>query len=762
MAIFNRRKSEKKPGVQEKKSPVVSPIEKQTPHPKYVHVPQHAAADSLNVKVPTARPDMRELVRREMTAPGTSKLVAPKLKSTNSWSAGDLTIATILEQGPARHSSRHSSFNAAHRRPTYRSSTSLGRSPLSNIIVEEELSETTGDTPAESTSSSDDGLEMKHGKSKLHVPAKEASAAKPTPELVSEPLAETSKALQLNPPITDKVDSFVDLPSEGSPVATVSPSADAYVRKSSPNLEERPTTPDRSLHLDLAIPPKSPTIDVFIESPKDDWFAENSRISRAFLENSAAEEAQEELHAPSIPKDSIEIPVESKAATDQSPMLESCATSLATGSQSEAPVNDSSVLESCASSMDLLQTPPASRGRLRQSESVDDGRSSSLGRAEHNEYIARQANAYNTVLGHLYPAGRSVTSPPDSMRHLHQSQRVSNQSPSRDGCRESLSVLQESTAQPPRLAHQAQLHEGSRRSPSVSSGSPSQSRRLSQQTQRYEGRRQSNSISSESSHSLWVPYHTQQADASFARVDMLMNQAGTQRFNTMIFHGHVSQTPEPSFVDYSGGIAFTRHGSFDSSSRVSDSRCMTATDDRLAAAQIESTYRQSAIDLFLNENTDSSSHCSRNDSESTVSMNDSGYASNSKYHTYSTSDSNNQHDSQCAYSVSSASNSISGKSHAYTNSDVSSLFPPPQVPNDPHRKLAQVLGNDFRPEAPQSAPAPLKERPLLMTEFLRSEEPPMVTRLEYPPSPPPAPKDMNLPGAEPKKKKSFMGRMRTK
>lgn len=83
---------------------------------------------------------MRELVRREMTAPGGNKLLAPQLKANKSWSAGDLTIASIMEQpinmGPARHSSRHSSFNSAHRRPQYRTTTSsLRRSPLANTIV---------------------------------------------------------------------------------------------------------------------------------------------------------------------------------------------------------------------------------------------------------------------------------------------------------------------------------------------------------------------------------------------------------------------------------------------------------------------------------------------------------------------------------------------------------------------------------------------------------------------------------------------------
>lgn len=136
MAIFGRKKSTKK-GEEEKKAQEVSPAMKNPLQSKYIHVPQHAAADSLSVVKKAARPDMRELVRREMTAPGTDKLVAPKLKSNKSWSAGDVTIASILEQtdmGPARHSSRHS-LNSAHRRPPFRSSTSLARSPLSNTIV---------------------------------------------------------------------------------------------------------------------------------------------------------------------------------------------------------------------------------------------------------------------------------------------------------------------------------------------------------------------------------------------------------------------------------------------------------------------------------------------------------------------------------------------------------------------------------------------------------------------------------------------------
>jgi hypothetical protein len=138
MAIFGRRKKSKK-AVDEAKpvEPIVAVKPEQS---KYVHVPSHAAADSLNVVVLPTKPDMRQLVREQMMGTG-DKFVVPRLKSNHTWSAGDISIASILEQplelSPLRKSTRHSSFNSSNRRPPFRTSTSFAkaRSPLSNIIV---------------------------------------------------------------------------------------------------------------------------------------------------------------------------------------------------------------------------------------------------------------------------------------------------------------------------------------------------------------------------------------------------------------------------------------------------------------------------------------------------------------------------------------------------------------------------------------------------------------------------------------------------
>lgn len=139
MALLERLRSAKKSANEGKGPQPVSPTVTKSEQPKYVHVPVHAAADSLNVIVLPAKADMREQVRQKMT--GTGKFIAPRLKSNQTWSAGDLSIASILEQplelSPARKSTRHSSFNSSNRRPPFRSSASLARtrSPLSNTIV---------------------------------------------------------------------------------------------------------------------------------------------------------------------------------------------------------------------------------------------------------------------------------------------------------------------------------------------------------------------------------------------------------------------------------------------------------------------------------------------------------------------------------------------------------------------------------------------------------------------------------------------------
>lgn len=139
MAIFGRLRSAKGLANEEKGPKAASSTVVKSEQPKYVCVPVHASAASLNVIVLPANLDMRAQVRQQMI--GTDKFIAPRLESNQTWSAGDFSMASILEQGlelgPARKSTRHSSFNSSNRRPPFRSSTSLARtrSSLSNTIV---------------------------------------------------------------------------------------------------------------------------------------------------------------------------------------------------------------------------------------------------------------------------------------------------------------------------------------------------------------------------------------------------------------------------------------------------------------------------------------------------------------------------------------------------------------------------------------------------------------------------------------------------
>lgn len=697
----------------------------------------------------------------------------------------------------------------------------------------------------------DDGLEMKREKSSLDAPSVKASSVKSMPELVPEPSTETSMTLQPNPPIKDKVDSVLDMRTEKSANTTISPSLQAYAERSSPASTKLPTIFSPSDDFDLRTAPKSPTIDVLIESPTDDWFSENSRPNHAFRAAGLSVEpvfkqwkAEEDIEASPLPE---------SPTLDQNPVMGSYASSLAPEFQSDGPVDDSSLLESSASSIDL-PAPPRARSRSACRDRAGNSRSSSLGPSD-PEYIARQANAYNTVLGHLYPGGRPVASTPDSTRHLHQSQRLSHQPQPREGRRQSRSVSRESTPQP---------------------------QRLSQQAQPYDGGHQSTSVSPEPTQSQWTPRPMQQADASFARVDMVMNrgrqtlnlhsptidmQAPTsqpqeqeqgshssqrwvssspyqgasdgivhvsrypssqsasicepspalgesqheenyfppqqetqpmqpppiplaskprfvstyiqpghdlrptmQRHHTTDVYGHTTPTPDSSFTNYNKQIPNSRQ-SFDSYPRVADAGRSTAIDGRIAIAHLDSSYRQSKTDLFLKEHADSSSP---KDARSHLSLADYSSLSGSQYHAYSTSEAHSTPKLNLgrAYSMSSASPNLSGIGQADTGSPLSPLFPPSPVKTNPDRKLAQVLGSEYRAGGPQSPPAPLNERPLLLSEFLGGEESPMVTRLEYPPSPPFVPdseassvsgaswkgkKVLDMPRGTIKKKQSFMG-----
>jgi hypothetical protein len=138
MAIFGRLKGPKKSTIEEKKRDALLPVAKPE-QPKYVHVPVHAAADSLNVIALPVKSNMRQQVREQKI--GSNKFIAPRLKSSQTWSPGDLSITSVLEQpleiGQVRKSTRHSSFNSSNRRPPFKSSTSLARSRslLANTIV---------------------------------------------------------------------------------------------------------------------------------------------------------------------------------------------------------------------------------------------------------------------------------------------------------------------------------------------------------------------------------------------------------------------------------------------------------------------------------------------------------------------------------------------------------------------------------------------------------------------------------------------------
>ncbi|KAE9970800.1 hypothetical protein EG328_006065 [Venturia inaequalis] len=803
MPIFGRRKGAKKPEEEEEKSPGVSPAVKKPLQSKYVHVPQHAAADSLSVITPSARPDMRELVRREMTAPGSNKPVRPTLKATKSWTSGDVSIASVMEKpldkASARHSSRHSSYNSAHRRQPYRSNVSLARSPLSNTIVEEELSETTDESPTGSPSSSDDGLEAKNDQLKLDSPSTKPSSIKSMPELVSEPLIENPTTLQPDPPKKDKVDSFVEMPIEQPPIAAISPSAQENVDESSPVTIKLSTPFSPDFDLERGIASKSPTIDVSIESPKDDWFAENSR-------------AEEDAKAPPVPEIPIEFSAMARNPVAETPsILESDASSLAPASQLDVPVDDSSMMESRASSIDL---PPRSRRRSDISVSAPNSRSSSLVRSEQHEYIVRQANAYNTVLGHLYPGASAFLLNPNLATHVvrailsHQSPieflitlsstRVvvraflshHNPQPTPSAFLTSLSLMKaaEADASFARIDMMSTTTspEDSERGPHsflqrVSSSLYRGSSDGIVHVSRYPSSRRASL--SESSPTLdgndhedgYFPPHQDNENMKpppiplaskprFVSTYVQPNQsprANMQRSNNTDVYSHTSQASEWPYTNYSKQLSYARRESSDSYSRSSSTRRSSAMDDRITIAHMDSGYRQSRMDFPFNENADSRSQFSFADQRSRAS---------SITHAYSTSDADSSYDPHRGrtYSISSDSQGHSGKGHKYTNSDLSIFFPSPPVIHDPHRKLTQMLGSEYNPRGSLSRErAPTRE-------FSRSESP-MTRRVDYPPSPTLVPdsesgsvyekgkKVLDMPrGPRKMRSTTFMGRLRRK
>jgi hypothetical protein len=106
MAIFERLRTPKK-AIEEANGFAVLPI--QNPgHPKKLHIPIRAAADSVNMIARPVKSDMLHKVSEKMC--GTEPFVAPKLSLNPTWSARDF-----------------SSFSPPIRRPSLRRNTSIAR-----------------------------------------------------------------------------------------------------------------------------------------------------------------------------------------------------------------------------------------------------------------------------------------------------------------------------------------------------------------------------------------------------------------------------------------------------------------------------------------------------------------------------------------------------------------------------------------------------------------------------------------------------------
>lgn len=116
MAIFERLRTPKK-AIEEANGLAVFPIQKPG-QPKNLHIPIHAAADSLNMIARPVKSDMLHKVGEKMC--GTESYVAPKLSLNPTWSARDF-----------------SSFSPPNRRPSLRRNTSIARyrNLLANTIV---------------------------------------------------------------------------------------------------------------------------------------------------------------------------------------------------------------------------------------------------------------------------------------------------------------------------------------------------------------------------------------------------------------------------------------------------------------------------------------------------------------------------------------------------------------------------------------------------------------------------------------------------
>jgi hypothetical protein len=116
MAIFERLRTPEK-AIEEANGLAILPIQKPA-QPKNLHIPIHAAADSLTMIARPLKSDMLHKVSEKLC--GTESFVAPKLSSDPTWSARDF-----------------SSFSPPNRRPSFRRNTSIARyrNLLANTIV---------------------------------------------------------------------------------------------------------------------------------------------------------------------------------------------------------------------------------------------------------------------------------------------------------------------------------------------------------------------------------------------------------------------------------------------------------------------------------------------------------------------------------------------------------------------------------------------------------------------------------------------------
>jgi hypothetical protein len=365
---------------------------------------------------------------------------------------------------------------------------------------------------------------------------------------------------------------------------------------------------------------------------------------------------------------------------------------------------------------------------------------SAADRPEH-EHIARQTEAYNTVLSHLYPEGKSYVFPLDSTRHLHRSQRLSQQlkltgsrrniyiTLERNQTRRNYPVQQADVSnyrnevqkdlQRERQIPNVQIRpEEGQFQDSVGSSLPS-SRRISASSYRNmpEG-------------TVHVSRYPSPKHASFdgmalvengwqwqSEQDYLMPQQDVQSFPLDPLANQAFKQP---FTIYSGNrVSFTRHKSYDSHIRASfiqNHRHSIAIDDRVAKAHMEYSYRQSKLEPTVDH--------------------------------------------------------VEIQSLAETDERAGHLGIPgfPQAPsNDSNRKLTPLLGSEQREGRLHLSPTASLSDLLMLSIPIQS---PLMIRLGHPSAPnalrrvPSAAfsgkKVLNMPRSSIQKRKSFMGLLRRK